>query len=115
MNAFCSDQGVVRRVLSNEFSLQAIHANEEISPAKILKDFFCHDPRRRGLHFTGLKQPRIYSRSEVASTERHVSNILLNRYYGFTCAPSPRDIMRDVFAELEKLNMRVSLRLVNPE
>ena len=109
MSTICSDQEIVKNTLSRSIDFERQNPGRFALPSEILEIFFRKYPRKRGLHFINSNPGRIYSAKEIEGIEKKVTDKLLATYSGYTQTPRTRDVLTDVFAELKKLNISVSI------
>jgi hypothetical protein len=111
MSPVCHDQPIVKETVARRINSEAAHLPEGMLPSEVMERFFRNFPKENGLHFLNHERSQIYSLKEIEEVEKTVSDKLLHVYTKFTQPPSPRDVMTDVFAELDQLGIHVSMSL----
>lgn len=108
MSAVCYNQEVVKDTIS-----RTIGNTESILPPEVLKIFFRELPRKRGISFVFSSDSvniKIYSAEEIEKVEKEISGNLLEVYRWYTQAPSVREVLSDIFDDLEDMKITVLLR-----
>ncbi len=111
MSCVCHDQETIKLRLSQSLNSKDVYSAGGMLPSEILHHFFQEYPRKNVLHFINSEHSQIYSLDQIEGIEKTISDKLFSVYSGFTSPPSPRDVMTDIFAELESLGVQATIAL----